>query len=160
TLVGLAAGVLIVARWATELWLGWLNRRHVLKHADAVPDAFKEIIDPATYEKSVEYTLAKSRFGQNEATFGTGLLVVVLFSGVLPRAFQCFQNHLGSSAWAMALFLFAVGLAMSLTGLPFDWRAQFRLEERFGFNTMTPKTWWTDRFKGLLLAVALGYPLL
>lgn len=51
-------------------------------------------------------------------------------------------------------------LVLSLPGLPFEWYAQFRLEERFGFNTTTPKLWWTDRLKGLLLAVTLGYPLL
>ena len=45
-------------------------------------------------------------------------------------------------------------------GLPFDWYAQFKLEERFGFNTTTMKTWVLDRLKGLLLAVLLGYPLL
>jgi STE24 endopeptidase len=49
---------------------------------------------------------------------------------------------------------------MSLPGLPFDWYGQFRLEEKFGFNTTTPKTWWLDRAKGLLLALVLGYPLL
>src|SRR5262245_36853487 len=160
TLFAALAGFLIVARWVTEFWLGLLNRQYVLKHADAVPDAFKEIIDPATYTKSVEYTLAKSRFGQKEDTLGTGVLVMVLFSGILPRAFYFFQNHLGSSAWAMALFLFAVAFALSLPGIPLDWYAQFRLEEKFGFNTTTMKTWWTDRLKGLVLAIVLGYPLL
>jgi STE24 endopeptidase len=44
--------------------------------------------------------------------------------------------------------------------LPFEWHAQFHLEERFGFNTTTAATWWLDRVKGLLLGAALGYPLL
>ena len=60
----------------------------------------------------------------------------------------------------MAGFVFAAGLAMSLPGLPLDWHDQFRLEEKFGFNTTTQKLWWMDRLKGLLLAIALGYPLL
>jgi STE24 endopeptidase len=33
------------------------------------------------------------------------------------------------------------------------------LEERFGFNTTTPKTWWLDWLKGLLLSLAIGLPL-
>jgi STE24 endopeptidase len=49
---------------------------------------------------------------------------------------------------------------LSLPGLPFEWHAQFRLEERFGFNTTTPGLWWTDRVKGVLLAILFGYPLL
>jgi STE24 endopeptidase len=83
-----------------------------------------------------------------------------LFSGVLPWAFHLSIRGLGQSAWAMAVFLFAMGLAMSLPGLPFDWFSQFRLEEKFGFNTTTPKIWWMDRLKSLLLALLLGYPLL
>jgi STE24 endopeptidase len=151
---------LILARLAAELWLAALNRRHVLAHAGEIPPAFRGMIDEPAYKKSVAYTLAKERFGNLEETWSTAILLIVLFSGVLPWAFHLFTHGLGQSAWAMAAFLFAAGLAMSLPGLPFDWYSQFRLEEQFGFNTTTPKTWWSDRLKGLLLALALGYPLL
>jgi STE24 endopeptidase len=151
---------LILARLAAELWLASLNRRHVLAHAGEIPPAFREIIDEPAYKKSIAYTLAKARLGNIEVTYSTVILLVVLFSGVLPWAFQLFSSGLGQSAWAMAAFLFTVGFAMSLPGLPFDWFSQFRLEEKFGFNTTTPKIWWSDRLKGLLLAVVIGYPLL
>jgi STE24 endopeptidase len=160
TLVAVIAAGLIVFRLTAELWLARLNRQHVLKHAGAVPEAFKEIIEPDAYAKSVEYTLAKSRFGQIEDTYHAVILLVVLFSGVLPLAFHFFTGRFGVSAWSQAGFVFAAGLALSLPGLPFDWHDQFRLEEKFGFNTTTPKLWWMDRLKGLLLAMALGYPLL
>jgi STE24 endopeptidase len=155
-----AAGALILARWAAERRLDHLNRRSVLAHSGTVPEAFKETIDAATYAKSVEYTLAKARFGAIEATFDMAVLAVVLFSGVLPRALEWFMGRFGESAWAMAAFLFGVGVVLSLPGLPFAWHAQFRLEERFGFNTTTPKVWWLDRLKGFALAVVLGFPLL
>jgi STE24 endopeptidase len=158
--VAVVACVLIFARWAAELWLSNLNRRHVLAHADAVPGAFRGIVDEPTYKKSVAYTLTKARFGSVKETFSAIVLLVFLFSGLLPFAFHFFARHHGTSAWSMAGFLFAVGFAMSLPGLPLDWYAQFRLEEKFGFNTTTQKTWWLDRVKGLALALALGYPLL
>jgi STE24 endopeptidase len=155
----LVAG-LILAKWLAELWLASLNRRHVLAHAGEVPPAFREIIDEPAYKKSVAYTLAKARFGNIEDTYSTAVLLAILFSGILPWAFHFFANWLGASAWAMAAFLFVIGLAMALPGLPFDWFAQFRLEEKFGFNTTTPGIWWGDRLKGLLLALVLGYPLI
>jgi STE24 endopeptidase len=158
--VALVVCVLILARWAAEMWLSNLNRRHVLAHADAVPVAFRGIVDEPTYKKSVAYTLAKARFGTIEETYGVIVLLVILFSGVLPFAFHFFEHHHGTSAWTMAACLFTVGVAMSLPGLPLDWYGQFRLEEKFGFNTTTQKTWWMDRVKGLLLAAVLGYPLL
>src|SRR5881296_4283957 len=60
----------------------------------------------------------------------------------------------------MASFLLFTGIALSIFSLPFAWYAQFKLEERFGFNTTSVKTWLLDRVKGFLLALLLGYPLL
>jgi len=156
----LAVMALILIRWFAELWLSRLNRRHVLARANEIPPAFRGIIDEPTYKKSVEYTLAKNKFSEAEDGYHLAVLIIFLFSGVLPWAFHLFSNGLGQSAWAMGAFLFTAGFALSLPGLPFDWHAQFRLEEKFGFNTTTPKIWWLDRVKGLLLAVVLGYPLL
>ena len=143
-----------------QLWLERINRRHVLAHASEVPEAFREMIDAAAYEKSVQYTLAKSSFHQVELAFDTFLLVTILFSGVLPWFHTMFQEAFGISVWAGAGFLFATGTALTLLGLPFAWYSQFRVEDRFGFNTTTQKVWWLDRVKGLLLAIILGYPLL
>jgi STE24 endopeptidase len=151
---------LIVAKWTAQIWLEWLNQRHARRHAEQVPPALAGAMTPETYAKSVDYTLAKSRLETVELTWGAVVLCAVLFSGVLPWFYQVFQRAAGSSIWAEAGYLVAVGVALAVTDLPFDWHAQFDLEERFGFNTSTTATWWMDRLKGLLLALALGYPLL
>ena len=152
--------VLILARAIAELWLSQLNQRHVRAHADEVPPAFREMVDEPTYRRSVDYTLAKSRFGELVTLFDAALLIGILFSGVLPWAFESFTAAFGTSVWAMAGFLFATGVALSIVSLPFAWYAQFKLEDRFGFNTTTVKTWVLDRLKGFVLAVLLGFPLL
>jgi STE24 endopeptidase len=152
--------ILILARVIMELWLSALNERHVRTHANEIPPAFRTTIDQATYRRSIDYTLAKSRFGHAVITFDALLLIVVLFSGILPWAFGKFVAGFGSSVLALSAFLFLVGLSLGVFGLPFAWYAQFKLEERFGFNTTRMKTWVLDRLKGLLLAVVLGFPLL
>jgi len=151
---------LIFARWAAELWLRWLNKRHVLSHAGAVPEEFKGTIDETTYAKSVQYSLAKSRLGQVEDCYDLTILLAVLFSGILPWSFYGFMGWLGDSVWVTTAFLFGCGAVLSLAGLPLDWYAQFRLEAHFGFNTTSQKLWWQDRLKGLILGFVLGYPLL
>jgi STE24 endopeptidase len=152
--------VLILARATTELWLSRLNQGYVRAHANELPRPFHGIIDDATYRRSVDYTLAKSRFGDIAGVFDAVVLIALLFSGALPWAFGKFHASFGTSVLAMAGFLFVTGIALSILGLPFAWYAQFKLEERFGFNTATIKTWILDRMKGFLLAVLLGYPLL
>lgn len=152
--------LLLLAKWLAKFLLERLNQRHVRARADAVPEAFREVIDPATYAKSVAYTLVKGRFSQVEMIYDLAVLLLVLLSGVLPWSFQMFTGHFGGSAWAMAAYLFVAGVALSLPGLPFAWFDQFRIEEKFGFNTTTARLWWTDKLKGLLLGAVLGYPLL
>src|SRR5436190_5915877 len=157
---GWIALFLIGMKWLAKFWLQRLNQHHVHTHAAAVPEAFQGTIDEATYARSVEYTLAKGRLCQVEAIYDTLLLIAVLFGGVLPRVLHLFSENWGASAWSMAAFLFVVGAGLSFASLPLDWYGQFKLEQRFGFNTATQKVWWMDRLKGLLLGLILGYPLL
>jgi STE24 endopeptidase len=160
SLFAIIALALILARTVTELWLSRLNQCHVRTHRDEVPPAFRGVMDESTYRRSIDYTLARSHFGNIVNVFDALVLVAVLFSGLLPWAFGKFSASFGTSILAMAGFLFVTGIALSIPGLPFAWYAQFKIEERFGFNTTTSKTWIADRLKGLLIAVLLGYPLL
>jgi STE24 endopeptidase len=150
--------ILILARLVTELWLSRLNRCHVRAHRNEVPPAFRGAMDESTYRRSIDYTMAKSRFGNIVNVFDAVVLIAVLFSGLLPWAFGKFG--FGTSTLAMAGFIFITGIVLSIPGLPFAWYAQFKIEERFGFNTTSMKMWIVDRLKGLLLAVLLGCPVL
>ena len=150
--------VLILARAIAELLLSRANERYVRAHANEVPPAFREMVDEPTYRRSVDYTLAKSRFGDVVTLFDAVLLTSLLFSGFLPWAFGKFTVAFGTSVWALAGFLFATGVVLSIVSLPFAWYAQFKLEDRFGFNTTTARTWVLDRVKGFLLAAMLGFP--
>ncbi len=155
----LAAIGLILLRWAAESWLDRLNERHVRKHSDKLPRGLAGVMDSGTYARSVEYTLAKSRFGTWENLFDTGLLLIVLLSGFLPWLFERGALLLGGSVWANAAYLVTVMLAMAVVRLPLDWTAQFRLEEKFGFNNSTQATWWQDRIKGAALLIVLLLPI-
>jgi len=154
------AVVLVVAKLLAELGLAALNRANVRRHADRAPDAVAAIMDAETYRKAVDYTLAKNRFGSLEMIFDTGLLLIVLASGVLPWLFA----HVGAWApggkWDDALFILFAGVLLSLPALPFDWWGQFRLEAKFGFNKATPKLWVIDKLKGTALIFVIGFPLL
>ena len=160
TTIGAIVLALIILKAAVQIILDRLNRREVLLHASEVPEAFRGVIDDAAYRKSVDYTLARNRLDQVSIVYSAIVLGIVLFSGLLGWSYQVFHAHFNGSASGMVAWLLAVPVALALPDLPLDWFAQFRLEERFGFNTTTQKTWWIDRLKGLILAVILGGPLL
>jgi STE24 endopeptidase len=146
---------------AGELVLAALNRAEVRRHAATPPPAVAAVMDPPTYAKSVAYTLAKSDFGVLSGIFDALVLAMVVFGGVLPWIYGLVTGgHAPDRTWVQVLFILAAGALLSLPGLPFDWWSQFRIEQKFGFNQSTPRLWLTDKLKGAMLAVVIGYPLL
>jgi len=67
--------------------LAALNRAEVKRHAGSPPPAVAAVMDPATYAKSVAYTLAKTDFGVIHEIFDTLVLAMVIFGGILPWLF-------------------------------------------------------------------------
>jgi STE24 endopeptidase len=160
-LVLVVTALLMVVRLAGELLLSALNRAEVRRHAGSAPPAVAAIMDAPTYAKSVAYTLEKSRFGALSEIFDTLVLALVLFGGVLPLLFV----HVAAwgapgAVWDDALFILMTGVLLSIPALPFEWWAQFRLEAKFGFNKSTPGLWVSDKIKGFVLMLVIGFPLL
>lgn len=148
-------------RLAGELVLSALNRAEVRRHTGAPPPAAAAIMDLATYQKSVAYTLEKSRFGAIAGVFDTLVTALVLFGGVLPLMFAHVADWGAPQAvWSHAVFVLLVMLLLSVPSLPFEWWEQFRLEEKFGFNKSTVGLWVMDKVKGTALMFAIGFPLL
>lgn len=151
---------LLVLKLATSIALDLINLKHAQSQGSDVPESFRGFIDPPTYQKSIEYTAAKTRFGIVNDLFDGLVLVVVLVSGFLPWLYTSLSAALGYGIWGQALVLFLVGVILGIPGLPFDWWGTFRLEERFGFNKSTVQLWIVDKIKGFVIGFILGFPLL
>ena len=80
-MVFMIVAVLIVLRLAAELVLSLLNCAEAKKHAATPPPAVAAIADAASYAKSVEYTLAKGRFGRIELVWDAAVVLVVVLVG-------------------------------------------------------------------------------
>jgi STE24 endopeptidase len=158
--IPIVASALIVAQWAASAFLEKLNRDHARVGPEALPDALRLSLPPETLRKSIDYTLAKSTFTDISGLVDSIVLVALIWSGWLPLSWNWSQTQLGTHVWWQSLWLLVVGFALSIPSLPFEWWGQFRLEARFGFNTTTLGTWIADRLKGMVLAAALGLPLL
>lgn len=151
---------LIALRLVAELWLAMLNRAEVRRNAKQAPAAVAAIVDESTYRRSVDYTLARNRLGTLEMAFDAGVLALIISSGFLPWLFAHVAAWAPGATWDDSLFILIAGIVLAIPGLPFEWIAQFRLEARFGFNKSTPGLWVSDKLKGLLLTVLIGFPLL
>jgi STE24 endopeptidase len=152
--------VLVILRLSAQLALEALNRAEARRNAGQRPAALADVMDDATYAKSVEYTLAKSRFSSVETVYEVVILLLLLFSGALPWLWAKFNALAPGAAWSGALFLVGTMILLGLPNLPLEWWAKFRLEEKFGFNKGTVGLWVADQIKSLLLGLAIGFPLM
>jgi STE24 endopeptidase len=152
-LLALAAGL------AIEWWLLRRQARHVSAHADRVPDAFADRIEPAQHRKAADYTVAQIRASRCELGFGAAWLVLLTLGGGVALL-QALWAGLGwDPLWSGAGLVLSVLLVLGLLDLPYEaWRT-FGIEARFGFNRMTAVQFLRDKLLGALLAVALGGPL-
>ena len=125
-----------------------------------VPGPFKDVYDPEKYRKSQEYLRANTRFSRIVSTFDLAVLLVFWFSGGFQYVDGIVRfTGMGPIATGLA-FVGVLILAKGVLCLPFAIYDTFVIEERFGFNRTTVKTFVMDRIKGVLLGVALGGPLL
>ncbi len=129
-----------------------------------LPSEFEGVYDPEAYRKSQEYTRVRTRFGLVADTVELLVVVAFWFAGGfnwLDGRVRGWTESWGSGTVATGLvFIGTLLVARSLLGLPFSIYSTFVIEERFGFNKTTPKTFVADRLKGLVLGAVLGAPLL
>lgn len=143
----------------TRLWLARRHISHVRSHRAAVPAEFAGQISLEAHQRAADYTCAKTRLTVATIAAEALLLLWLTFGGGLQAM------HELSAAWlpegiARGLGLIALVTAvMTAAELPFSLYRTFRIEERFGFNKMTPGLFVVDTLKSLLVAALFGIPL-
>jgi STE24 endopeptidase len=152
----------LLASMATKFWLSTRQMRHVAAHRDQVPAAFAGTVTLDAHRRGADYTLAKGRFGLLATAFGTLVLLGWTLLGGLETLNQVLlatlQPRWGHMAYQLAL-LAAFALIGSALDLPFELYRTFRIEQRFGFNRMTPKLFIADLLKNAAVGALMGLPL-
>ncbi|MBO6522745.1 MAG: M48 family metallopeptidase [Balneolaceae bacterium] len=153
--------IIILAAIAVDFILdissNWLNLKALTKK---LPDEFSEVYDEETYAKSQEYTKVTTRFGFFTGIFDLALLLAFWFSGGFNWLDQIVRSWEFGELVTGLFFIGILMIAKTIISLPFSVYSTFVIEERFGFNKTTPKTFVLDLIKGLLLGAVIGIPLL
>lgn len=147
-----------------EFLLDFLNRREILRHP-TLPGRFARPpfagrITPEVHARSRAYALAGLAFAGVSRLASRAVALGLLFSGILPLSDRMLARAFGDGLSRGAFFLAGASLVPALLRLPFSAWSAFRIEGRFGFNTLTWGLFWRDAARELLLSAALGLPLL
>ncbi len=130
-----------------------LNARH---YNDAVPRELDDVYDETEYKKSQDYKATNYKFGILTSTFSLVLtLAFFLFDGF---AFvDVIARELSSNSIVITLLFFGIIMIGSdIITTPFSYYKTFVIEERFGFNKTTKRTFVLDKIKGWFMTIVVG----
>ncbi len=143
----------------TLLWLNLRQDKAVSKSFNAVPAEFSEKITLEQHQKAAQYTQAKLLVNHFEIIFSTLVLLIWTLGGGLNWLDTIWQTQGFDTINTGVLFIISLMVIGSAIDLPFSVYRTFALEQKFGFNKMTMGTFIGDLFKGLLLMLIIGLPL-
>ena len=144
---------LLLFDFILERFLDYLN---ATRWSEMLPDEVKGIYNEEEYRKQQAYEKTNHRFSMLTSSFSFVLVMLMfLFGGF------AFVDHIARTISAnpivTALIFFGIlMLASDLLNTPFSAYDVFSIEERFGFNKTTPKTFVFDKLKGWLLGAVIG----
>jgi len=148
----------VITTWAVASSVSLLN----VKNLDAPLDPLVPKLYGANvlkkYEKHKDYIRASNNFKEFSTAFSQIISFIFWFGGCYPLlntwVMKTFPNY-SAAIWG-TLFTLIITFATSLISLPLGYYQNFVLEEKFGFNRMTIKTWIKDTVKGWALMGVLG----
>lgn len=146
-----------IASYVFDQLLEVVNLRSLQKD---IPDEIAKFYDRGRYVKSLDYNKERTRFSFVTSGFSFFLSMGMLLSGGFGWLDDALREYIANPMLLAILFFGVLMLASDILTWPFQLYATFVIEERFGFNKTTPRTFFLDKLKGYLLAAIIGAPLL
>ena len=143
----------IIVNFVIDKVLDYLNSKHF---NDEIPHELSDVYSKDEYHKSQSYKKVNYRFGILTSLFSMLLtLGFFFFDGFF--IIDNFSRNYSSHPIIIALIFFGILMIGSdILGTPFSYYKTFIIEERFGFNKSTKKTFFLDKLKSLLMSAVLG----
>lgn len=121
-----------------------------------IPKNVSDVYDEEKYNKWLDYTMERFRLEIITKIFNTVILLLFIFLGVFNKLAEVSENIVKNSVVQTLVFLGLYILITDILGIGFSIYGTFNIEERYGFNKMTVKTFIADKIKNSLLMIVLG----
>ncbi len=148
---------ILIVDFILERYLDFLNSH---SHSTELPPELKDVYDAEKYKKQQEYKKANERFSLITSTFSFALILAMLFLGGFSVVDGWARNITDHYILVALIFFGILGLGADLLSTPFSLYDIFVIEEKFGFNKTTVKTFILDKLKGWLMSALIGGGLL
>lgn len=152
----LLVGILTV-NFAFDKLLNWLNVNREVKE---VPETLDQYLNKEKLAKNKKYQLANYKFGLLTGTFSFLLTVGFVWFGFFGFVDEWLRQFIQQPLFLSIIYFGIIFIGSDLLSIPFDYYHTFRIEEDFGFNKSTKKTFFMDKIKGYMLSILIGGSLL
>lgn len=146
----------IVVSYLLNLIVEVLNIKHL---TPTIPAEFEGFYDAEKYARSQRYTRENTGFGLIAESFNFVLLIIFIFIGGFNIVDQAARTFGWNEILTGLVFVTVIGIGSWILNLPFSIYRTFVIEEKYGFNKTTIKTFILDILKGTLLSLIIGAPL-
>jgi STE24 endopeptidase len=144
---------ILIISFIVDKILDHLNEK---RFNDEIPEKLKDVYDETEYKKSQAYKKTKAKFSNITSLLSTILtLIFFLFDG-FKYLDQFARNYTENPILVALIFFGIIILGSEIMSTPLSYYSTFIIEEKFGFNKSTKKTFWLDKIKGLFMSALLG----
>ncbi|MGD7035742.1 M48 family metallopeptidase [Methylotuvimicrobium buryatense] len=150
----------LIVSYSIQFWLSMRQSDYVMKHRDAVPDAFKDKVSLEAHQKAADYTIDKGKLGRIDSLIGLVFLLLITLGGGIEYAFNLWSGFELSPILTGLGAVATIILFMTLVEVPTHVYQTFVIEEKYGFNKSTPQQFIKDQLLQLGLMLAIGLPIL
>jgi len=157
TTLALVICLILLILWKIDFVASLLNLKALKPE---LPKEFEGVYDKKKYEKSQLYTAEGERFSIIDSIVPLTVLLGFWFTGGFGWLDNTVRSFGWGPTWTGVAFVGALLLAQYIMALPFSIYSTFVIEEKFGFNKTTPKTFVSDQIKALILGALIGLPIL
>lgn len=120
-----------------------------------IPAELEGIYDEEKYAKQQKYSLTNYKFSTVMASINIVISLVALFIGFYGWFDDVLRGVINNEILLSISFLVALGVISGIIDIPFSYYSTFKIEEDFGFNKSTKKTFWLDQVKEILISAVL-----
>jgi STE24 endopeptidase len=135
-------------------WLDFLNLSHLKKYGAIIPPEFEGQIDQALLTRTRDYNIEHTKFDFVSSVFNNIIFLIFIF-GLLNYYNSWIVSLNYSFILSGLIFFLLLMYAETIISIPFSLYSTFKIENKYGFNTMTFKLWVTDTIKSLIISTIL-----
>jgi len=140
-------------KFLLETYLKQRNIQSMDDNKEAIPERFVGVVTEEEYKKSINYNTERIRFSMLTALISVGVLLLFTTGGLLNSLTKVVQEVTQSNVVGIILLGLFIVLIDEIIGIPLAIYSTFYLEEKYGFNKTTTKTFIQDLIKNLLISI-------